>query len=179
MNRVQTPQTTTTPATAGPPRGLSHAAAVNRANSSTNITGQPVNGTNGTTTPGSAGPMSGVQQAGHPHAHPQPNAANMNTKMPIAKNLPEKATAVPVPVNVGGGVTNGRPTYSAGSGVGGGVMNQPVIAKNAAGYNFDADGDHVLSKKKLDELVRQVVGGGTSADQAYLTPDVEEVCVLL
>lgn len=117
----------------------------------------------------------GSQQAGHPHAHPQPNAASMNAKMPIPKNLSEKATAVPTPVNPGGGGGNGRPTYSAGGGVGGGVMNQPVIAKNAAGYNFDADGEHAVSKKKLDELLRQVIGGGASVDTAYLTSDVEEV----
>jgi len=38
------------------------------------------------------------------------------------------------------------------------------------------DGDRVLSKKKLDELVRQVTGGGESAGDGDLTlmPEVEE-----
>lgn len=54
-------------------------------------------------------------------------------------------------------------------------MNQPVIAKMPI-PQFDTEGDHVLSKKKLDELVRQVCGGGSpGADGNYLTPDVEEV----
>lgn len=54
-------------------------------------------------------------------------------------------------------------------------MNQPVIAKMPI-PQFDTEGDHVLSKKKLDELVRQVCGGGSpGAEGNYLTPDVEEV----
>jgi transcription initiation factor TFIID subunit 12 len=112
-------------------------------------------------------------QPQHTHAHPQPTPT-LTSKMPIPKNLPEKATAPPQPVSVGGGVTPGRPTYGGGNGAGG-VMNQPVVAKMPI-PQFDAEGDHVLSKKKLDELVRQVCGGGSpGADGNYLTPDVEEV----
>jgi transcription initiation factor TFIID subunit 12 len=87
--------------------------------------------------------------------------------MPIPKNLP------------GGGVNAGRPTLGNGLGTAGGTMNQPVIQKNPT-FTFEAEGEHVLNKKKLDELVRQVCGGGQpSQDGNYLTPDVEEVRVFL
>jgi transcription initiation factor TFIID subunit 12 len=95
--------------------------------------------------------------------------------MPIPKQLPERAMSVPSGVTVGGGVAPGRPTMSQGSGTLGGVMNQPAVAKVQA-YNHEAEGDHVLSKKKLDELVRQVCGGTAEGQEGnMLTPDVEEV----
>ncbi|KAI3325450.1 hypothetical protein HD806DRAFT_490325 [Xylariaceae sp. AK1471] len=168
--RVQTPQSAQQ-ATGANVRPLTHAAAVNRANSSSNITGQPSNSSSGVAnnTPGSAGM---TVQPQHTHAHPQPTPT-LTSKMPIPKTLHEKATAPPQPVTVGGGVTPGRPSYGGGNGAGG-VMNQPVVAKMPI-PQFDAEGDHVLSKKKLDELVRQVCGGGSpGADGNYLTPDVEE-----
>lgn len=41
---------------------------------------------------------------------------------------------------------------------------------------MEGEGDHVLSKKKLDELVRQVTGGGQGLEGGQgLAPDVEEV----
>ncbi|KAI0599721.1 transcription initiation factor TFIID subunit A-domain-containing protein [Biscogniauxia sp. FL1348] len=172
--RVQTPQSTTQQAP-GSVRPLTHSMAVNRANSSANVNGQP-----NTTTPGVAAtagtnnPMNNNagQQPGHPHAHPQPSTSALTSRMPIPKTLPEKATAPPQPVTLGGGNTAGRPTYGGGNGAG--VNNQPVVSKMPM-PQFDAEGDHVLSKKKLDELVRQVCGGGTpGADGNYLTPDVEE-----
>ena len=99
----------------------------------------------------------------------------MSHKMPIPKQLPENATKIPQGVSMGGGVAPGRPTMGAGNGVAGGPIGQPVIAK-APAFTFEAEGEHVLSKKKLDELVRQVCGGGPAgADGNYLTPDVEEV----
>ena len=55
-------------------------------------------------------------------------------------------------------------------------MNQPVIQKNPV-FTFEAEGEHILDKKKLNELVRQCCGGGPPGqDGNYLTPDVEEVC---
>lgn len=54
-------------------------------------------------------------------------------------------------------------------------MGQPAIAKPPA---FQLEGDQasgVLSKKKLDELVRQVTGGGEAMNRETLTPEVEEV----
>jgi transcription initiation factor TFIID subunit 12 len=54
-------------------------------------------------------------------------------------------------------------------------MSQPAMAKVPA-FHHEAEGDHVLSKKKLDELVRQVCGGSSdSQDGNLLTPEVEEV----
>ncbi|KAI1773244.1 hypothetical protein F4818DRAFT_423694 [Hypoxylon cercidicola] len=173
--RVQTPQSAGQQATTSQVRPLTHAAAVNRANSSTNITGQP-NSSSGnlTTTPGSNGLLSNAPNSAHSHAHPQPNTPALNPKMPINKTLPIKSTETPTPVAPGGGVAPGRPSYGGGTGTGGGVMGQPVISSMPT-PKFDAEGEHVLSKKKLDELVRQVCGGGSpGADGNYLTPDVEE-----
>jgi transcription initiation factor TFIID subunit 12 len=54
-------------------------------------------------------------------------------------------------------------------------MAQPVLQKTP-GYSMEGDGDRVLSKKKLDELVRQVTGGGEGLGGGEnLTPEVEEV----
>ncbi|ATY66818.1 transcription initiation factor TFIID subunit 12 [Cordyceps militaris] len=141
--------------------------------------GTPTAGTPGTANNGGVNtavqPPPPQQQQGHPHAHPsQQPATSLQTKMPIQKQLPERATAVPQGVTLGGGVAPGRPTLSQGGGTLGGVMNQPAMAKVPA-YSHDAEGDHVLSKKKLDELVRQVCGApGEGSDQNLLTPEVEE-----
>jgi transcription initiation factor TFIID subunit 12 len=191
--RIPTPQqaaAASAPVTAaGPQQALSHSAAMDLANQkaintpgSASVPGRPAAA--GTPTPGSAvnqgvmGPNVPQQPTpqGHPHAHPpQPQQTPMQSKMPIPKVLPEKATAVPQGVSVGGGVNTGRPTMSQGSGTLGGVMNQPAMARIPA-YNHEAEGDHVLSKKKLDELVRQVCGGPAEGqDGNLLTPEVEEV----
>ncbi|KAF5006955.1 hypothetical protein FDECE_6695 [Fusarium decemcellulare] len=193
--RIPTPQQAAAAAAAapvtaaGPTRALSHSAAMTLANQraastpgSAPVPGQPASA--GTPTPGSAVnqgvmgpnvPQQPTPQQGHPHAHPpQPQQTPMQSKMPIPKVLPDKATAVPQGVAVGGGVNTGRPTMSQGSGTLGGVMNQPAMARIPA-YNHEAEGDHVLSKKKLDELVRQVCGGSAEGqDGNLLTPEVEE-----
>ncbi|KIL91433.1 transcription initiation factor tfiid subunit 12 [Fusarium avenaceum] len=190
--RIPTPQQAAAAAApvtvAGPQRALSHSAAMEMANQKAINT--PGNGpmpgrpaATGTPTPGSAvnqgvmGPNVPQQPTpqGHPHAHPpQPQQTPMQSKMPIPKVLPDKATAVPQGVAIGGGVNTGRPTMSQGSGTLGGVMNQPAMARIPA-YNHEAEGDHVLSKKKLDELVRQVCGGPAEGqDENMLTPEVEE-----
>ncbi len=111
------------------------------------------------------------------HSHPQAPREAQNTitnKMPIPKHLPERAIAPPMPVQM----SQARPTYSGGpGGIGNGVLNQPVLAKTP-GYNMEGEGDRVLSKKKLDELVRQVTGGGQQNGEngvSDLTPDVEDV----
>lgn len=185
--RAQTQPTVQAGPAAGQGRALTHSAALSLANSrasntpgSATVQGQqqqaPAPGT-----PGSAGPQGqapnpmGVQQQGHPHAHPGTQPQPSIQKMAIPKQLPERATTVPTGVTVGGGVNTGRPTMSQGSGTLGGVMNQPAVTKVPA-YNYEAEGDHVLSKKKLDELVKQVCGGSVDGqDDNMLTPDVEEV----
>ncbi|KAF2402140.1 hypothetical protein EJ06DRAFT_473334 [Trichodelitschia bisporula] len=60
----------------------------------------------------------------------------------------------------------------------GGVLNQPAVTKTPM-FNLEADGGSVLSKKKLDELVRQVTGGGDGAGGEALTPEVEEVMLMV
>ncbi|OAA71634.1 transcription initiation factor TFIID subunit 12 [Cordyceps fumosorosea ARSEF 2679] len=158
------------------------AAAAQQQQQQQQATGTP---TPGTSTPNTAGantaaqPLQQQQSQGHSHAHPsqsqQQPATSLQSKMPIQKALPERSTAVPQGVTLGGGVAAGRPTISQGGGILGGVMNQPAMAKVPA-YSHDAEGDHVLSKKKLDELVRQVCGAPSegSSDSNLLTPEVEE-----
>lgn len=116
--------------------------------------------------------MLGAGQQGHGHAHPpQPTGQTLQSKLPIPKVLPEKATQGPTPVNM----NYSRPTYSGGSGLGGGVMGQPALAKTP-GYQLEGEGERVLNKKKLDELVRQVCGGTAEGQEGnLLTPEVEEV----
>jgi transcription initiation factor TFIID subunit 12 len=189
--RVQTPQAATP---GGPMRPLTHSAAMNLANQRAATTpggapagtqpqqpgagaGTPVAGTPGAVNQAGSGAGTPQQpgQMGHAHAHPStPQPGGFQSKTPIPKHLPEKATALPSGVTVGGGVNTGRPTMSQGGGTLGGVMNQPPIPKIPA-YSHEAEGDHVLSKKKLDELVRQTCGGsGEGQDGNMLSPEVEE-----
>ncbi|KAK8087664.1 Transcription initiation factor TFIID subunit 12 [Apiospora hydei] len=166
---------TSTPV-AGAAKPLTHSAAMHMANTRQNSTSSvPLAGAAPTTTPGSAGMMGNASAQGpHPHGHPQQPTTTVTTKMPIPKTLPEKAMAVPQPVTMGGGVNGSRPTMGGGTGIPGNALAQPVLQKPPA-YTFEAEGEHVLSKKKLDELVRQVCGGGPAGqDGNYLTPDVEE-----
>ncbi|RQM07627.1 hypothetical protein DH86_00002090 [Scytalidium sp. 3C] len=137
---------------AGPPRPLTHQAALQSAARSYS------------NSQASAGP----NVMGHGHPHPPRETTNVITnKMPIPKTLPERATAPPQPVPM----PQTRPSYSGGpSNAGQGVMGQPVMPK-PPGYNLESEGERVLSKKKLDELVRQVTGGG---DVGGLTAEVEE-----
>jgi transcription initiation factor TFIID subunit TAF12 len=128
-------------------------------------------------TPTSAHP-SGAAQGGNPYGPGQYPTAQQttNTKFPIPKTLPmDPRTQQPV------AGPPSRPTLSNA-----GAMNQPNIQR-APPYVLEGEGDHVLSKRKLDELVRQVTGsvGGGSAVSAdgnkaegaagsLLDPDVEE-----
>ncbi|KAL5424270.1 hypothetical protein PMIN04_003329 [Paraphaeosphaeria minitans] len=85
-----------------------------------------------------------------------------NPKMPIPRNL---NTSQPSPVPMG----PARPTISGPTNGAPGPMGQPVIARMPP-FQLEGDNDRVLSKRKLDELVRQVTGGSEEA----LTPEVEE-----
>ncbi|KAI6286334.1 hypothetical protein MCOR07_009479 [Pyricularia oryzae] len=132
-------------------------------------------------------PNGTVIPTGHPHAHPgqqqiqQRESHTMVPRNPIAKSLPEKAQQTPQPVAMTGGLGPGRPTMTGGLSTPGGVMNQPVIARHPPGTIVtENDGDRVLSKKKLDELVRQVCGGTAEGlDGNLLTPEVEESVLTL
>lgn len=104
------------------------------------------------------------------HAHPQMgnrDPPNNNCKWPIPKNL----NVAPLqPVQMG----HARPTLSGGPSTGAlGPMGQPGIQKHP-GYVLEGEGERVLSKKKLEELVRQVTGGTDGEGGETLDPDVEE-----
>jgi transcription initiation factor TFIID subunit 12 len=144
----------------GPPKPLTHSDAVAhaaRTYSSSQATGQP-----------------GSVMASHSHPPSLPrDAPNIKTNlMPIPKVLPPRATESPHPMQM----PPTRPTYSGGpSGSGSGLMQQPVMQK-APGFNVEGDAERVLNKRKLDELIRQVTGGGEGLDNSEgLTPEVEDV----
>lgn len=103
--------------------------------------------------------------SGFPPQNQQMNSAQ--TKFPIPKDLrldPRTQTAVPGPAS--------RPTMMGQ----GGMMNVPGVQKPAH-FTLEGEGDHVLSKRKLDELVRQITGSVSPQDG--LSPDVEEAVLSL
>lgn len=143
----------------GEPYALSHQAAMEHARSSY---------TNGTSYP-----QPTPQSATHSHPTHYNNGRgdqqpNSHSKMPIPKdfNMP-----VPQPVSMG----QARPTLTGGPHTVG-PIGQPAIQKHP-GYVLEGEGERVLSKKKLEELVRQVTGGtGAESDEGEsLTAEVEEV----
>ncbi|KAF2495646.1 hypothetical protein BU16DRAFT_461789 [Lophium mytilinum] len=154
------PQSATGNNPTGPPVPLSHRDAVGLAQRSYSQ--------------GEANRNSAPQQmptsAGGYHSIPNRDQMN-NTKMPIPKTL---NVAQPTPVSMGparptlGGPGNGAP----------GMMGQPVMQKVPT-FQLEGEGDRVLSKRKLDELVRQVTGGGEGPGGESLTPEVEEAMLQL
>lgn len=108
----------------------------------------------------SAGPSMTNQQFNTP-------SSDKSNKWPISKDF---QPARPVPVNMG----PSRPTMTGPYGGQAGPMGQPAIQQPPS-YNLHGPGDHVLDKKKLDELVRQVCGaGGDGTNAQGLHPEVEE-----
>ena len=125
-------------------------------------------------------PQNHPQSASHSHPPHNPNASNNNnrehppnshSKLPIPPtlNVPH-----PQPVSMG----QSRPTLTNGPHVAG-PIGQPAIQKHP-GYVLEGEGERVLSKKKLEELVRQVTGAtGSEGDEGEtLTAEVEEVSLL-
>lgn len=148
------------PMNQGPPRPLSQQAAMQQAaNYNTSSQGQQQN-------------QQVNQAANNQQAHPPGYLANRSADTPnrsinmvIPKNL-NVSTPEPVPM------PGARPTFSGGPSHNQmGVMGQPAIQKHP-GYVLEGEGQHVLSKKMLDILVRQVTGGG---EGEMLSPDAEEV----
>lgn len=106
---------------------------------------------------------------GHPaHERNQRDPQNNHSKMPIPKDLNLQPTQ-PVPMGPS------RPTLTNGP-LAMGPMGQPAIQRHP-GYVLEGEGERVLSKKKLEELVRQVTGGtgGEGEEGEGLTAEVEEV----
>ncbi|KAJ6157313.1 hypothetical protein N7470_004905 [Penicillium chermesinum] len=106
-------------------------------------------------------------QSGHPTGYlanrpTETSTRQINMAIPTKLNV---STPEPVPMSAA------RPTLSGGPSHGAmGMMGQPAIQKHP-GYVLEGEGQHVLSKKMLDILVRQVTGGG---EGEMLTPDAEE-----
>ena len=112
--------------------------------------------------------QSATQPQSATHAHP-PNYLNPTKKderYPISKSL---NVSSPRPIDM----PPSRPTLTGGPNVGmPGQMAMPAISAYP-GYVLEAsENGRVLSKKKLNELVREVCGPG---QEEQLTPEVEEV----
>lgn len=154
-----TPQSNQPPSIAQPerPQSLTHQAALTQAARSYSNGVQ-----NNSTTPTTGGSSSQAHTA-------TTQDVNIN-KMPIPKNL----NIPPLqPVSM----ASARPTFTGGASNGAnGIMNQPAVPK-LPGYILEGEGERVLSKKKLDELVRQVTGGGEGLGGQLLTPECEEVSI--
>ncbi|KAF2115494.1 transcription initiation factor TFIID subunit A-domain-containing protein [Lophiotrema nucula] len=140
----------------GQPVPLTHQAAVNAAQRSYSNTEPQRTST----------PLQGHGGNFHPPGSREREQLN-NPKMPIPRTL---NVTTPQPVSMG----QARPTMSGPTNGAPGPMGQPVINKFPQ-FQLEGEGDRVLSKRKLDELVRQVTGG--SEDQ--LTPEVEEAVLQL
>lgn len=137
------------------PVPLSHSAAVDAARDAARSFSQP-NIPQQTPQSATQGPSS--DQRNH----------NNHAKMPIPKDLHLPPTQ---PVSVG----PSRPTLTNGP-IAMGPMGQPAIHRHP-GFILEGEGERVLSKKKLEELVRQVTGGtgGEGEEGEGLTAEVEEV----
>ena len=101
------------------------------------------------------------------HAHPTGlnNQVKKEGREPISKTLNvQEPKPIPIPT--------ARPTLTGGPNGSGGVMSQPAIPM-MPGYILESSEDgRLLSKKKLNDLVREVTGPG---GEEQLTPEVEEV----
>ncbi|MCJ1250062.1 Transcription initiation factor TFIID subunit 12 [Trapelia coarctata] len=104
----------------------------------------------------------------NPHAHPSmPREPQPQSKWNTPKNLVLPPLA---PVQMG----PSRPTLSGGPSTGAaGPIGQPALQKHP-GFVLEGEGDRVLSKKKLEELVRQVTGNADPEGAQLLDPEVEE-----
>ncbi|KAL6707794.1 hypothetical protein ACN47E_003694 [Coniothyrium glycines] len=145
------PQSATGAAPGGPPVPLSHQAAVSAANRSYTDPQR-------TNTP---------MQQGQGNFGSREREQLNNPKMPIPRHL---NVSSPTAVHMG----QARPTMSGPTNGAPGPMGQPVIPRPPP-FQLEGEGDRVLSKRKLDELVRQVTGGSEEA----LTPEVEEAVLQL
>ncbi len=124
-------------------------------------------------------PHSALQQ--HPssssiHSHPLGNSINGTkpvTAQAITKNL---QVSEPKPVQM----PPARPTMNGGASVGlPGQLGQPAIA-TLPGYVLESSEDgRLLGKKKLNELVREIVGPGKEGNdgEESLTAETEEVSI--
>lgn len=92
------------------------------------------------------------------------------SKFPIPKVLPDRATSQPTPVPM----TAPRPTLSGPANGLGGMMGQAPVEKQPGTIMLDGGEGGVLSRKRLQELVREVGGPNET-----ITPEVEELLLSL
>ena len=122
-------------------------------------------------------PQSAFQQhASQSNIHAHPTTQTMSQAKAPAQSITKVLQVTePRPVQM----PPSRPTLSGGAGVGmPGQLGQPAIP-NLPGYVLEHSEDgHILSKKKLNELFREVVGPGLGEDDQFLSADAEEVCFL-
>lgn len=166
------PGSTPQSATSHSVRPLSHKAAM--AEAAHSYTSQPNFQPPTSQSSGHAHPQIGSGNHDQPKNQQTPQQNLTHPRMPIPKDL--KVTP-PQPVPMG----PARPTLTGGPTNGAmGPMGQPAIQKHP-GYVLEGDGERVLSKKKLEELVRQVTGGGgvESEEGETLSAEVEEVDAIL
>lgn len=166
------PGSTPQSATSQSVRPLSHKAAM--AEAAHSYTSQPNFQPPTSQSSGHAHPQiaSIIQDQPKNHQTSQQNLSN--PRMPIPKDL-KVTPPQPVPMGLARPTLTGGPTNGAM-----GPMGQPAIQKHP-GYVLEGDGERVLSKKKLEELVRQVTGGSAaeSEEGETLSAEVEEVDAIL
>ena len=115
---------------------------------------------------------------GHSHPATQQQGQNIQREQPASTNsLNQRPPTRPLNVPPLTAVTmaSARPTLAGGQGPVG-QMGQPAI-QTLPGYMLRGEGDRVLSKNKLQELVREVTGGAGGEGAETLDPEVEEASV--
>lgn len=163
-NPQPNPQSNSTPqsATSQRPHPLSHSAAMAQ---TAQIYAQP-NYQPPTAQPSTHAhpPLGNRENIGH-----RDSQTPSNLKFPIPKEL---KVSSPVPIPMG----PARPTLTGGPSNGATTsLSQPAIQRHP-GYVLEGEGERVLGKKKLEELVRQVTGGGVESEEGEtLSAEVEEV----
>lgn len=166
------PGSTPQSATSQSVRPLSHKAAM--AEAAHSYTSQPNFQPPTSQSSGHAHPQIGGGNQDQPKTQQTPQQNLTNPRMPIPKDL-KVTPPQPVPMGLARPTLTGGPTNGAM-----GPMGQPAIQKHP-GYVLEGDGERVLSKKKLEELVRQVTGGSgvESEEGETLSAEVEEVDAIL
>ncbi|KKY15366.1 putative transcription initiation factor tfiid subunit 12 [Phaeomoniella chlamydospora] len=117
-------------------------------------------------------PQSATTVHGHPPYMQTTSFAKKEDRMKISPHINTKAPE-PVPM------APSRPTLTGGPSIGAiGQMGQPAIPK-MPGYVLEGAGnERVLSKNKLNELVREITGAGPE-DGDQLSPEAEEIVLNL
>lgn len=173
-NNVPQPQPVSSTVTGAQPTPIDQAQAGFNSNSSMNQMPQPMSRPSTSTGSQSAVHPNTNMQASHAHPssavnpHPINNAINgMKGHPPAIPKTLSVSEPKPVPM------PPSRPTLNGGANVGlPGQVAQPALT-TFPGYVLEQSADgHLVSKKKLQELVREVMGPNS---EETLTPEAEEV----